>query len=122
LITDDDKEDRARVKRYLQSGGYAVLEAAGGEEALCIVNDPTIRIDLLLADVRMPRLNGCELANRVQLLRPDLRIMFVSGYSLEILAVLKLSVDRLSLISKSEDRNGFLAAMRRVLLAPSIAK
>ncbi|HKP95336.1 MAG TPA: response regulator [Fibrobacteria bacterium] len=115
LIVDDDKEDRIRLGRYLRLDGYEVLEAVGGSEALAIAENPSTRIDLLITDVRMPLLNGWELSKRINALRPDLKVLFASGYSLEILKLLKICVERSSLIHKSLDRGIFLSVVRRFL-------
>lgn len=118
LITDDDTEDRIRMRRYLQSDGYEVLEAVNGEDALALVGDSAIRIDLLITDVRMPHLDGSELAKRVRGNRPDLKVLFVSGYSLEILALLKSSIDKSMLINKSVDKSEFLSKVKRFIGIP----
>lgn len=121
LLADDNEEDRFRLKRYLDSGGFAVLEAVGGEEAYAIAAKASTRIDLLVSDVRMPHLDGYGLANRIRRIRPDLKVLFVSGYSMEILALLKFRIDRASLINKSVDKDAFLGAVRRRLALPALA-
>lgn len=80
LIVDDDDAVRAITADILAGLGYTVLQASGGEEALALLdNDGTI--DVLLTDVVMPGMNGPALARRVRSSRPQLPIIFISGYA-----------------------------------------
>jgi len=81
LLVEDDAQVRVIVKRALERGGYAVLTANGPEEALRICETTLLRIDLLLTDVVMPQMNGRELAERVCVLRPATKTLFMSGYT-----------------------------------------
>jgi CheY-like chemotaxis protein len=65
----------------LNKRGYRVLAAAGGAEALHILRSETNAVDLLITDIIMPRMGGKELAEQARKLRPDLPILFVSGYT-----------------------------------------
>jgi CheY-like chemotaxis protein len=60
--------------------GYRVVAAPGGAEGLDLVRSPSVRIDLLVTDVVMPGMSGPELASRAREVRPDLPVLFVSGY------------------------------------------
>jgi CheY-like chemotaxis protein len=79
LLVEDEEQVRRLVGNALRSFGYAVLEAAHGEEALELA-EATAHIDLLLTDIVMPGLNGHELAQRLVDSRPGLRVLFTSGY------------------------------------------
>jgi DNA-binding NtrC family response regulator len=72
---------RRLVQRALQRAGYRVATARDGEEALEILESCEIPIDLVLTDVVMPRMNGRELAARLSVARPDLEVLFMSGYA-----------------------------------------
>ncbi len=63
----------------------------------------------------MPKMNGCDLAKRIHSLRPDIKVLFVSGYSLEILTLLNLGVDKSQLINKSVDKDSFLFLVNQFL-------
>ncbi len=81
LLVEDEAQVRAIVKRTLERGGYAVLTASGPEEALKICETSLLPIDLLLTDVVMPQMNGRELAERIRVLRPTTKTLFMSGYT-----------------------------------------
>ena len=80
LLVEDEDAVRQITSRLLRSRGYAVLEAADGLEALKICDRHSGAIDLLITDVMMPRMNGRDLAVRLRNIRPETRILFISGY------------------------------------------
>src|SRR5207302_1129974 len=86
LVVDDEPAVRVVTKRILQRSGYAVLEAAGGVEALDALREHPGPIHLLLTDVIMPEMNGREVAQRVRGQRPGIRVVYMSGYSPEAIA------------------------------------
>jgi two-component system cell cycle sensor histidine kinase/response regulator CckA len=79
LLVEDEAPLRAILRRVLLGEGYRVLEAGDGEEALRLSEGFEGPIGLLLTDVWMPRLSGYELAERLGVLRPGLRVLFLSG-------------------------------------------
>lgn len=81
LLVEDDPGVRSVASRILSSNGYRVLEAAGGAEALALLEGQAPAPDLMLSDIIMPGMSGYVLADRVALLRPELKVIFVSGYS-----------------------------------------
>ena len=80
LVVEDDVAVRAVARQFLKIGGYQVLEAANGEEALAIVENYSNAIDLVITDVVMPKMSGPELVEKLKTMHPDLRVLFVSGY------------------------------------------
>ena len=81
LVVEDDDALRFLVATALEAYGYAVLTASGGHEALEIAADErTSSIDLMLTDVRMPLMNGWEVAERMTAAYPGLPVLFTSGY------------------------------------------
>jgi two-component system cell cycle sensor histidine kinase/response regulator CckA len=67
----------------LEGGGLTVLQASGGEEALALVRRGDAPIGLLLTDILMPGMSGVELADRLERERPDVRVLFMTGYTEE---------------------------------------
>jgi PAS domain S-box-containing protein len=80
LLTEDDEDVRKLVGSMLVMRGYKVLVAGSAADALRIAGDHEGSIDLLLTDVVMPGVNGIDLANGLALLRPSMKVLFMSGY------------------------------------------
>ncbi|MBV9993148.1 MAG: response regulator [Alphaproteobacteria bacterium] len=83
LLVEDEEAVRSFAARALRLRGYEVLEAAGGEEALEIVREHAATIHLLVTDVVMPNMDGPTLVRAVKRLRPDMAVIFMSGYAEE---------------------------------------
>jgi len=81
LLAEDEEPVRMMVQEFLESHGYTVLRAADGLEALGICEQYGEPIHLLVTDVVMPRMGGRELAERVAQIRPELPILYISGYT-----------------------------------------
>jgi PAS domain S-box-containing protein len=81
LLVEDEPGVRQLGRDGLRARGYTVLEAGTGEEALALAERHAGRIDLLLTDVVMPRLSGARLAERLAPQRPEMKVLFVSGYT-----------------------------------------
>jgi CheY-like chemotaxis protein len=81
LVVEDQEEVRQFAAQVLRSRGYEVLEAPGGKEALVISEHHPGRIHLMLTDVVMPGMTGVDLAETIGPLRPDMKVLYMSGYT-----------------------------------------
>ena len=81
LLVEDDLSVRGLVVQVLRENGYNLLEAANGNEALRMAQEYAGEIHLLLTDVVMPQMGGKELADRLKTLRPNIKVLFTSGYT-----------------------------------------
>jgi hypothetical protein len=86
LLVDDEDSVRKLLHGYLSREGYQLLEARNPEEALLIAEVYQEPIHVLVTDVVMPAMTGPQLAERLAPIRPDMKVLFVSGYSHNILA------------------------------------
>ncbi|HTA41716.1 MAG TPA: PAS domain-containing protein [Bryobacteraceae bacterium] len=87
LLVEDDELVRAVTKATLESVGYTPLVAASAEEALRICAQSGSDIRLMLTDVVMPGMTGTELRDRVKLIRPDVKVLFMSGYTSDVIGM-----------------------------------
>ena len=81
LVAEDQPDLRWMICQFLQGLGYSVLEARDGGDAVALAEQYTGRIDLLLTDVVMPHIRGSEVARRLLASRPDMQVIFMSGYT-----------------------------------------
>ena len=86
LVVEDHEGVRSLIVGTLELCGFQVLQAADGAEALRQVAQHVGTIDLLLTDVIMPGMNGKEVADQLAVLRPGIKVLFMSGYSGELIA------------------------------------
>ena len=81
LLAEDEKEVREVAREFLDLAGYSVIEAKDGAQALELAEKHAGKIDLLVTDMVMPGIGGRELATRLLTLRPELKVIYMSGYT-----------------------------------------
>ena len=116
LVVDDEPAVRAVAARILRRGGYPVLEAGGGEEALLLAS--AHEIGLLLTDTLMPGMSGVALADRLRQRKPALPVVYMSGYGAEILGAKGISVSDPDFLAKPFTAEALLARVRAALAIP----
>jgi two-component system cell cycle sensor histidine kinase/response regulator CckA len=112
LVVDDQDTVRRAIRRLLQSHGYQVLEAPNGADALQLLEDgagPTV--SLVLTDLRMPIMDGRQLAAALARQHPSLPIVFMSGFTAQLMDLRLVSPD-LSFLPKPFSDDHLLAAVR----------
>jgi two-component system, cell cycle sensor histidine kinase and response regulator CckA len=118
LLVEDEENVRRLLAHVLVRRGYQVIEASNGEEAVALFNRQTAAIDLLLTDLVMPQMTGRELAGRLQQVRPDLRVVYMSGYTGDVLVRTGALSRGMSFIQKPLRPDVLAAKVREALDAP----
>ena len=118
LLVEDEHLVRLLARKVLERAGYLVLVAAGGAEALDLAERYAGPIHLLLTDVVMPGMNGRELMRRLAPLRPDLRVLYMSGYADEAVAQHGVLDPGTAFLQKPFTPGGLADRVRRVLDTP----
>ena len=120
LLVEDEPAVRSLAERVLMRQGYHVLAAASGVEALELVNATHGQIDLLVTDVVMPEMGGVELATHLLALRPDLRVLFISGYAADAVPTTDGAGRKLYFLEKPFSPARFAEYVRHVLDADQV--
>jgi hypothetical protein len=119
LVVEDHEELRRMVDRALRSSGYTVLTASGGTEALSLVRAHPGPVDLLISDVLLWGMSGAELYGRVRQLHRKLRVLFMSGYSEEVLRQHGVSPSTAPFLQKPFGATVLVDKVRDVLRLPA---
>jgi two-component system, cell cycle sensor histidine kinase and response regulator CckA len=115
LIVEDNSLVRDLASNILTNRGYIVISAGDGKECLKILADYDAPIDLLLTDVIMPDMNGKELYERLSQARPDLPVIYMSGYTEDALAQHGVLEKGVTLIHKPFTKNTLIEKVREIL-------
>jgi PAS domain S-box-containing protein len=121
LVVEDHEGVRSLIVGTLELCGFRVLQAGDGQEALRLVARHEGAIDLLLTDVIMPGMNGKEVADQLAVLRPGLKVLFMSGYSGEVIAPHGVLDAGVAYISKPFTPDALSAKVREMLGPENVA-
>lgn len=115
LLAEDDPAVRKLIKEVLLKYGYTVMEAEDGEDAVRIFTENKDKIDILLLDIIMPKMKGTEAYEEITKIRPELKVLFMSGYTEEVIYRNGVLDKGLSFISKPVSPNEILIKIREVI-------
>jgi CheY-like chemotaxis protein len=118
LVVEDEDSVRALTRHVLRQAGYAVLEAADGDEALRVAAGHAGPIHLVVSDVVMPGPAGREVAEQLAGRHPGLRVLFVSGYTDDAVVRHGVLHERVNFLQKPFTPAGLARKVREVLDAP----
>ncbi|NJD62484.1 MAG: PAS domain S-box protein [Deltaproteobacteria bacterium] len=115
LVVEDEETVRDLCTMVLEKLGYDVLQASNGKEALAVSMGTDGRIDLLMTDVVMPGMNGGELATQLVLHRPEMKVLFTSGYTENVIAHHGVMDNEVSFLGKPYSPSALARKVREVL-------
>lgn len=115
LMVEDDDLVYGLVQRTLKEVGYTLMEARTGSEGLSIARQHQGKIDLLLTDVVMPQMSGRELAGQLQTIHPEMKVLFMSGYTNDVVVRHGLLTTKNEFLPKPFSSGQLTAKVREVL-------
>jgi CheY-like chemotaxis protein len=115
LLVEDDETMRSLTRKLLQEHGYTVVEADDGKSALEWAESHPDPIDLVLTDVVMRRVSGPELVERLSASRPNLKVIYMSGYTGELIAEREVLSRGITLLEKPFSRTALLNTIHTTL-------
>ncbi len=115
LLAEDDAAAREILAEVLRLSGYTVIEAKDGEEAIRLFMGNRDGVNLVFLDVRMPRKDGSEVYEEIKKMRPKTAVLFMSGYTKDIIDSQKIIEQGLNFISKAASPEEMLTKIREVL-------
>jgi len=115
LVVEDEQLVRDLTASTLRRNGYTVLEATNGADALRVAEEHAGEIHLVVSDAIMPVMNGKELADRLKVVRPTTRFMYVSGYTEEVTSSQGILPEGTAFLQKPFTANALLTTVREIL-------
>lgn len=122
LVAEDDESVRKFLLKLLVKRGYTVVLAEDGEEAIRQYNENMDSIDMLILDVVLPGRNGSEVYDFIKADRPDIKTLFISGYTDDIITAEGISDENLQFLSKPIDAEELLAMVMANLESKEVGK
>jgi DNA-binding response OmpR family regulator len=115
LLAEDDADTLAIMAEVLRMSGYKVLEAKDGEDAVRLFREEKDGIALVFLDVRMPRKDGSEVYEEIMKTAPETAVLFMSGYTKDIIDSQRIIEQGLNFISKTASPEEMLTKIRELL-------
>ena len=115
LIAEDDVSVRDSIREILQNYGYNVVAAENGMDAVNKFREHKNKIDLALIDVIMPVMNGKEVYEEIRQMQPDIKVIFISGYTADILSRKQIPYEDIVFVSKPVMPDHLLSKIREVI-------
>jgi PAS domain S-box-containing protein len=115
LVAEDNEDVRKLERKVLEGFGYTVIEAVDGEDAINKFEENKERIQLALLDVIMPKKSGKEVYDNIKKVKPDMKILFSSGYTADIISTKGILEEKMDFISKPVSPNYLLSKIREIL-------
>lgn len=115
LLVEDQEAVRQLAKVILENLGYSVLQASDGQEAISMAGEYQGEIHLLLTDVILPKMNGRQIAEHLKTVRPGIKVLFVSGYSDDIISQHGVLDENVAYLAKPFHHNTLAVKVREVL-------
>ena len=115
MLVEDEPQVRRLAERILARRGYSVIAVNDGFEALKLLEKGAEEFDLIVSDVVMPNLNGPQLARQVSERWPGLQVLFMTGYSEDLLSKQEPASSEVRVIRKPFTTTDLLAVVREVL-------
>ena len=115
LIVEDQEAILSALEKVLASSGYNVITSDNPLKALDIAKDKDIEMDLLITDVIMPEMDGKVLSEKILKIHPNIKVLFMSGYSEDIISNRGILFDEINFIQKPFDIDSFLSTIKYLL-------
>ncbi len=115
LLAEDDMPARMTAKTILEEFGYNIIEAGDGEEAVNKFSENIDKIQLIIMDMIMPRMDGRTAFEQIRRIKPDIKVIFTSGYLSEMMKVRDIIEEELNFISKPVAPDELLMKIREVI-------
>jgi CheY-like chemotaxis protein len=115
LLGEDDPDTRLFLRTMLEDSGYKVIEAVDGRDAVDKFEKESEHIRLLMLDIIMPRKNGREAYEEIRKINPEIKTLFLSGYTGEVLDSMDISPDKLHFLRKPVEPSRLLEKVRELL-------
>lgn len=115
LLVEDEESVRDVALMILEELGYNVIEAANGKEALALAENEKGQIDLLMTDIVMPGMNGRELAEKILKAHPEIKVLYTSGYTENVIVSHGVIEDNINFIGKPYTLQSLGLKIREVL-------